>query len=200
MSKVINLNNGDDFVKEFKIFNDGNAGVVDNVRVRIDKKSAKDKDNSPDYKLVATDNKGEINEGFYYQVPDAEGKTKGFDSYQAQKLIYLARGVLGKDTQFEVFNTPKETLDGVMRMVAPALANKLFRVAACYGTTKRKSAFLGFKPFRGFIQLMTEMNSLALEAGDSTVRGVVEKPTSETELVEGMNLGANPDNLDWMNS
>jgi len=201
MSKAINLNKSDDFVKEFKIFNDGNAGVVENVRVRIDKKSTKDHDKSPDYKLVATDDKGEINEGFYYQEPDAEGNTKGFDNYQAQKLIQLAKGVLGKDINFPVFNSPRETLDGVMKMVAPALMNKLFRVAACYGTTRRKTAFLGFKPFGSFIQPMTEMSSLILNAGDSTVRGVVEKPTSESELVSDMNLGNQPEGgLDWLNS
>ncbi len=199
MTNVINLNKSDDFVKEFKIFNDGRAEVVENVRVRIDKKSTKDNDKSPDYKLVATDDKGDINEGFYYQEPDKDGNTKGFDSYQAQKLIQLARGVLGKDVSFPVFNTPRETLDGVMKMVAPALVNKLFRVVACYGTTKRKTAFLGFKPFGSFIQPMTEMNSLTLSTSDSTVKGVVEKPTPATELVEGMNMGGETKTLDWMN-
>jgi hypothetical protein len=195
---AINLNKSDDFVKEFKVFNDGKAGVVENVRVRIEKKSLKDKDRSPDYKLIATDDKGEINEGFYYQVPDAEGNLKGFNSYQAQKLIQLAKGVLGADISFPVFDTPTETLDGVVKMVAPVIAKGVYRVAACYGTTKRRTSFLGFKSFGSFIQPMSEPNTLALGAGDSTVRApIVEKPTSTTELVEGMTLDNK--NLDWLN-
>jgi hypothetical protein len=197
----INLNNSDDFVKEFKVFNDGNADVVDNVRVRIEKKSTTDNDKKPAYKLIAADDKGEVNEGFYYQEPDANGETKGFDNYQAQKLIRLAKGVLGNDVEFPVFNSPKETLDGVMKMVAPAL-NKPFRVAVCYGTVRRKSAYLGFKSFGSFIQPMTEPNSLSLDASDSTIRGTtLEKSTPTNELIDNMNMGSTvgTKNLDWLN-
>uniref|UniRef100_A0A6M3JZK1 Uncharacterized protein n=1 Tax=viral metagenome TaxID=1070528 RepID=A0A6M3JZK1_9ZZZZ len=195
---TVNLNKSDDFINEIKIFNDGNAGVVENVHLRIEKKSASDDVKKPDYKLIASDDKGEINEGFYYQVPDEKGETKGFNKYQAQHLIMLARGIFGKDIIFPVYNTPKEALDGIMIMVAPVLNNKVFRVAVTYGTNRRRSAFLEFKSFGDFIQLMSEPNTLSLGRGDSTIRDTP-APAAASQLVSDMS-GVNPPNLDWMNT
>jgi hypothetical protein len=181
----VNLNKSEDFVKEFKVFNDGKAGIADNVRVRVDKK--------PVYKLVASDDKGEINEGFFYQEPDSDGFTK----YQAQRLIQLARGVFGDDVKFPEFSTPKEALDGVMKMVAPELAKKVWRVAVCYGTNRRKASYLGFKSFGSFIQPMTEENTLSLATSDSTTRAPLKEAAAASDLVSGMNTGSG-ESLDWM--
>lgn len=192
----VDFNKSEDFVKEFKVFNDGEASVVENVAVRIEKKSSTDTDDKkPAYKLIAKDSKGEINEGFYYQEPDS----KGFVNYQAQRLIQLAKGVLGNDVKFPIFNTPTEALDGVMRMVAPAL-NKPFRIAACYGTVKKPTAYLGFKTFGSFIQPMNEPNKLALGSTDNTVKAVLPKADDASKLVSGMNTGTAPEtDLSWMN-
>jgi hypothetical protein len=192
----VNFNNSEDFVKEFKIFNDGNAGIVDNVKMRVEKKAASDNDDKkPVYKLIATDDKSEINEGFYYCEPDSNA----FDKYQAQRLILLAKGVLGKDIVFPVFSTPVEALDGVMKMIAPELNKRPYRVAVCYGTTKRKGSYLGFKSFGSFIQPMSEPNTLSFDKSDNMVRKPVEEATDATKLVVGMTTSGNPDNLDWMN-
>jgi len=191
----VNFNNSDEFVKEFKIFNDGKADVVENVKVRIEKKALNETDDKkPMYKLIAADDKGEVNEGFYYQEPDS----KAFNNYQAQRLIMLARGVLGESVAFPVFNTPKEALDGVMKMVAPEITKKPWRVAVCYGTTKRKEAYLGFKSFGSFIQAMSVPNTLKLGAGDSLVRAPLPEATDTNKLVSGMTKSGNPDNLDWL--
>ena len=144
----IDLNKSEEFIKNISVFNDGIAGVVEPVKVRIEKKASTDTDDKkPMYKLIAADSKGEVNEGFYYHK---EADEKGFKNYQAQRLIQLARGVLGKDVKFPEFKTPVDTLDGVMKMVAPALLNKAWRVAVCYGTTRRKDSYLGFKSFGSF--------------------------------------------------
>ncbi len=189
----VNLNNSEDFVKEFKVFNDGNAGVVENVRVRIEKKSSTEPDDKkPMYKLIAADDKGEVNEGFYYQQPDSDGFTK----YQAQRLIRLGQGVFGPDVKFPVFNTPTEALDGVMKMVASELSKKPWRVAVCYGSTRRKSAYLGFKSFGSFIQPMSEPNTLSLSTSDNKVRV---EATAASTLVNEVTASGNPANLDWMN-
>jgi len=194
----VDLNKSEDFVKEIKIFNDGNAGIVDNVRMTIEPKALDAGEKRPNYRLVATDSKGSsINEGFYYQEPDA----KAFTDYQAQRLIMLARGVLGKDVKFPVWNTPKEVLDGVMRMVNPAL-NKPFRVAACYGTNKNPSQYLGFKNFGSFIEPMTEPNTLTFSNGDCMVKANPPKPTAAETLLSkaGDTLpNGNPADLSWMN-
>jgi len=190
----VNLNNSEEYVKELKIFNDGLSGVVENVRVRIEKKSSTDPgDKNPNYKVIAADGKGEVNEGFYYCEPDSDA----FNKYQAQRLINLAKGVLGDNVQFPVFNTPTEALDGVMRMVAPEL-NKFFRVAVCYGTKKKKSQYLGFKSFGSFIQLVTVPNTLSLGSADSTTRGEPKEATPAEALIP-KTVGGNPASLDWMN-
>lgn len=192
----VDLNKSEDFVKEFKIFNDGKAGVVENVKVSIERKALDADVKKPMYKVIATDSTGaSINEGFYYQEPDS----KAFTGYQAQRLIMLARGVLGKDVQFPIWNTPTEVLDGVMKMVAPAL-NKPFRVAACYGTTKNPDQYLGFKSFGSFIQPMAEANSLSFTSSDNMTKVTPPVATAAETLIPktGTLPSGNPDNLDWM--
>lgn len=190
---AINLNKSEDFIKDIKIFNDGKAGVTENVQVRVEAKKATDGAKNPDYKLIASDGKGEINEGFYYQEDDSDGFTK----YQAQRLIMLARGVFGEGVQFPVFGSARETLDGIMANVAKEVVGKTYRVVATYGTTKRKSAYLGFRSFGSFIQPMTVPNTLALGPSDSVVRGTPAPATPASTLVEGMS-GVEGKNLDWL--
>jgi hypothetical protein len=192
----INLNNGEEYIKEFKVLNDGVAGVVENVRVRIEKRASVDpEDKHPNYKLIAADDKGEVNEGFYYQVPDKEGKIDGFDKYQAQKLIHLAKGVFGDDVKFPVFGNPTEALDGVMKMVASELSKKPWRIVVTYGTTKKPSAYLGFKNFGSFIEPMDQPSKLKLSTSDNTVKITVEKATPTETLIGNMS----GESLDWMN-
>ena len=197
MSNGIDLNKSEDYVKEFKIFNDGRAGIIDNVRITIERKVSTDSDDKkPNYKVIATDAKGaSINEGFYYQEPES----KGFTGYQAQRLIMLARGVLGNSVVFPVFNTPREVLDGVMKMVAPAL-NKPFRVATCYGTKKNPDQYIGFKAFGSFIQPMAEENTLEFNNSDNLIKVNPPIATAADALISktGVLPNGNPDNLDWM--
>jgi hypothetical protein len=114
-------------------------------------------------------------------------------------LIQLARGVFGKDVKFPIWTTPVEALDGVMKMVAPELAKKPYRVAVCYGTTKKPSQYIGFKSFGSFIQPMGEENTLTLTTADATERAAAKPATPASELISGMNKEGNPPTLDWMN-
>lgn len=192
----VNFNDSEEFVKSVKIFNDGKAEVVENVKLRVEKKtSTAEDDKHPNYKLIATDSTGaEVNEGFYYQQPDSDA----FNKYQAQRLIMLARGVFGDDVKFPVFNNPTEALDGVMKMVAPELGKKAFRVAVCYGTSKRPSQYLGFKSFGKFIQSMTEESKLTFEKSDNLVR-TVPAPTAADVLISDMNVDKK-EGLSWMDA
>ena len=193
----INLNNSSEFIKNISVFNDGVAGVVENVAVRIEKKAMSDTDDKkPVYKLIASDGKGEVNEGFYYQQPDS----KAFNNYQAQRLINLAKGVYGEDVKFpKAFATPTEALDEVMKMVAPGLAGKPFRVVVTYGTTKRKESYLGFKNFGSFIQPMSVPNTLNLDNTDNTVRAPLKEATPTSILIADRTKSGNPVSLDWLN-
>jgi hypothetical protein len=196
---AINLNNSEEFIKETKIFNDGKVGVVENVRVRIEKKNPGE-GKKPDYIVYATDSIGEVHEGYFYQQPDS----KGFTQYQAQRLIRLAEGVLGKDAKdipFPVYNTPAECLDGIMTMVAPILNKNIYRVAVAFGTTRKPSQYLGFKTFGSFIQPMSVPNSLALSSSDCTTRVSAPAATAASKLISSMGDQQTPrEDLNWMNS
>jgi hypothetical protein len=53
---MYNLNDSNFDAKQgVAIFNDGKAGLVDNVSVSVYKKKPEDKENAPDYKLVFKD-------------------------------------------------------------------------------------------------------------------------------------------------
>jgi len=147
---MIDLNKPEDFgANDVRIFNDGSTGIVNNVALRIELKGPEDKDNSPDYKLYAKDSKGEVNEGYYYQDDE---NASGWKKYQGQRLIRLAKGVLGNDYVFPAFESPKAALDGVMKLIAPVLQKTPFNVVVTYGTTKKPSQYLGFKPFGRFLE------------------------------------------------
>jgi len=192
----VDLNKSEEFIKGNSVFNDGVAGVVENLSARIERKLSTDSDDKkPMYKLIVADDKGEVNEGFYYQEPDS----KAFNKFQAQRLIRLAQGVLGADVLFPKFNTPAEALDGVMKMVAPALVTKSWRAAICYGTTRRKESYLGFKQFGSFIQPMNVPNTLELDKSDNTVREPLKTATPASQLIADVTKVPAGANLDWMN-
>jgi hypothetical protein len=176
----IDFNNSSEFIKEFKIFNKGNAGIVQPVQIRIERKKPEDKEKAPDYKLFAFDDSGEVNEGFYY-FENAE--ENGFKNYQAQKLILLAKGVMGDDVKFPFFSTPREGLDQIMLMVAKASKGKYYRIITTYGTNKKPSMYLGFKNFGGFIQPVDVANTLELDSGDNIVRAArINSPSTDEEI------------------
>jgi hypothetical protein len=191
---AINLNNSGEFIKDTKIFNNGEVGVVENVRLRIERKNPGE-EKKPDYRLIASDGISEINEGYFYQKPDSPGFTK----YQAQRLIQLARGVFGQEVKFPEFNTPTEALDGIMGMVGPSLHSSLYRVAVAYGTTKKPSQYLGFKTFGSFLEPMNVPSSLALSSSDCLTRAPAPAATAASTLISGIKDTAIPEEkLDWM--
>jgi hypothetical protein len=163
---MLDFNNAEDFgVKEVKIFNNGNAGIAKDVALRVDKKPDGDTSNQPDYKLYAVDANGEVNEGFYYS--DDEEK---FRKYQSQKLINLARGVMGNDYKFENFKSPAEALDKIMLLVKQNSVDKKYNVVVCYGTKRRPDKFLKFKSFNKFVQDVEFKQELKAENNDQMVQ------------------------------
>ena len=144
---MLDLNNAEDFgVKEVKIFNNGDGGIAKNVSLRVDKKPEGDTSNQPDYKLYAVGANGEVNEGFYYS-DDAEK----FKRYQSQKLINLARGVMGNDYKFENFASPMEALDKIMLLVKQNSVDSPSATAADFSITLTCDHSLATRPERGSI-------------------------------------------------
>ncbi len=165
---MINLNNKDSYgIKEVKIFNNGEAGLVHNVTLTAVRKESTAPDNYPDWRLIAHDDKGQINEGFYYYNKEED---KGFKEYQVKKLIFLIEGVFGKEYETPEFPTPTAALDTVMSLVAKEAVGKKYNVMATYGTKTRPNNFIKFKVFGKFVEAATEKTSLRLENSDLMIR------------------------------
>lgn len=192
---TINLNEKKDYgVRDVSIFNNGKSGIVDGVDIRIEKKKPGEPVINPDYRLIAKDGLGEVNEGFWYQKD-----IDTFKKFQAQRLIRLGKGVFGENFEFPLFDTPTQALDGVLKAVANATKNKGCRVAVCYGTTKRPQRYLRFKSFGRFLELMNEFptTQMSFDKGDNLTRPEV-TPTEESTLLTGTSQIDSSDDSDWM--
>jgi len=190
----VNLNDTKKYnTNEISIFNDGEAGIVKGVAITVEKKGANDKEKAPDYKLYAIDNKGKVNEGFYYQ----EDNSKAFDKFQSQKLIWLGKGIMGDDFIFPEFESAKDALDQVMKLVASNISNKLFDVAVTYGSKKQPRRFLMFKEYGRFLQKTGLKDQLELSKFDSLERAKIEDDSSDEAEI---NTALGKSDEDWINN
>ena len=74
---MYNLNdNGFDAKQGAVIFNNGVAGLVEDVKMSVYKKKPEDKENAPDYKVTFTDNNGgECSTSYWYVTKDTQYNT-----------------------------------------------------------------------------------------------------------------------------
>jgi hypothetical protein len=137
--------------KEFQgnsIFNDGVAGLTKNVEIKIEKKVGEG--NTPDYKLIAKDENGQINVGFYYpgnNPAKSKEDNEKFAKQQVSRVLHIARAVMGSDYKFPQVNSAKEAYDTLFELITPHCEGKKFNVYTSYGTTTRPSKYLGFRYF-----------------------------------------------------
>lgn len=178
---------------EIKIFNDGQAGIVKGIAISVERKGTGDKENAPDFKVIATDEKGTVNEGLYFQDDDA----KGFMRYQSQKLIWLARGIMGDDFKFPEFDSAKKALEEIMKLVATQAKGKSFNILVNYGTKKNPQRYLTFKEYGRFLQRTEEENKLEISPTDLMERPEIRDDTSsETEVANAVGGAVNEG---WLN-
>ena len=139
---MINLNGENFKEKEFAtIFNNGKAGKVNNVTISVTKKTAADADNLPDFKLIATDvNGGEVNDGFYYAE---EAKQQ----LSINRVLHIARAVLGADYVFPEFADYKAVIDGLFKLIKKNAEDKKFNIYVTYGNVGYPSKYLKIRYF-----------------------------------------------------
>ena len=190
---MINLNEEKYGQEEIAVFNAGETGPVDNVTIRIEKKSPDAADNKPDYKLIGSDGIGEVNEGFYYQENEND---PGWKNFQADKLKLLVRGIMGEDFQIPPFNTPREGLDIAMNIAQKGAQNKLFRVFVTYGTTQRTSKYLRLKSFGSFIEQMSVPES-KLQQGRADLMIRPEVKASSDEEIDILTSDSGESDVPW---
>lgn len=171
----IDLNSEDFDAKEGKaIFNGGLAGITEDVTISLMKKKATDKEGSPDYKIVYTDNTGAtINSALYYvtkeltygsKVTTIEDQVKK----QGKVLKHLLHAVISPTFSFPAFSNQNEMLDGCMKALHGAVTanpGAKFRIFTNYGTTSAPKKFLQPRSWVPFLQVMSAPND-KLFAGD----------------------------------
>lgn len=158
-----------------KIFNNGAAGIVENVTAEVTKKGAEDKENAPEYKIVLKDSEGRTADvAFWYIKEDADDKEK--EKY-GRKLGHVARCFLGADFKFPTFNSGKEMLDGIMKTIKPVAPKVPVRVLMTYGTTQYPKNFPQVRTFPRFIE------SMAVNLDDTKLQisniDLIERPTAD---------------------
>jgi hypothetical protein len=192
---MINLNDSAFDAKQgTAIFNDGVAGVVDNVAISVNKRKPEDKENSPEYKLTFTDNKGAAcNTSFWYvdkatQYQTVEDQVKK----QGTVLKHILHAIYGSDYQLPSFNTAKEMLDGCMKLIREGLASGLkFRIFANYGSTQSVKNYIQPRSWVPFMEPMSvSISETRLKAGNIDAMARVEKdnvaPTNNTAMADSI--------------
>jgi hypothetical protein len=171
--------NGNEF-QENSIFNGGNAGLVKNIDISIEKKT--DSGNTPDYKLVAKDAGGTVNVGFYYITPNpqkTEEENAKWEKLNVSRVVHIARAVMGKDYTFPSVTSAKQAYDVLFDLISKNCINKKFNVYVTYGTTNKPSKYLGFRFFSFIESSDNESSTLLHKAGD-----LLERPTEDSNKVD----------------
>ena len=155
----INLNDSSFDAKEGSvIFNNGVAGVAENVVLTVVKRKPEDKDRAPEYKLVFTDaNGGSCNTSFWYvDAPTAYATVEDQIKKQGTVLKHVIHAIYGSNFQLPSFNSAKEMLDGCMKIIRDGLASAgKFRVFANYGSTQSVKNYIQPRSWVPFVENMS---------------------------------------------
>jgi len=172
--------NGKDFQTK-TIFNNGKAGLVRNVEISIEEKQGEG--NTPDYKLIVTDELGSINSGFYYITPNpqkSQEENERWEKLMVGRVLHIAKAVVGDDYTFPSISSSKEAYDVLFKIIKENSANKKFNIYTNYGTTNRPSKYLSIR-FFNFIEPANDGSSTVLKASNSDLLEQVQpdKPSDD---------------------
>ena len=156
---MINLNDSAfDAKAGVAIFNDGKAGIVENVIASENKKKAEDKQGSPEYKLTFTDEAGATcNSSFWYvEQATAYATVEELIKKQGTILKHILHAIYGADYQLPNFQSAKEMLDGCMKLIREgAAAGHKFRMFANYGSTQSVKNYIQPRSWVPFMEAMS---------------------------------------------
>ena len=127
------------------IFNDGVAGVVENLTASITKKTKEDNENSPEYKLTFADaNGGSCSSSFWYVEKATSYSTVDEQIVKQGKVLkHILHAIYGADYQLPSFQDARGMLDGCMKLIREGLASGLkFRIFANYGTKDGRKKYI----------------------------------------------------------
>ena len=167
------------------VFNNGNTGKVENVKMSVTKKTAADPDNSPDFKLIFTDTTGgQINTGFYYHKDNEmadEKRNRDMETWLVSRVLSAAKAVVPADFTFPEVTTSKEALNSLFKIINDNAASTLVNVYVTYGTTAKPSQYLSTRYFNFVENASTPANMTRLKpsANDMMEKLVADAPSTD---------------------
>ena len=167
------------------VFNNGNTGKVENVKMSVTKKTAADPDNSPDFKLIFTDTTGgQINTGFYYHKDNEmadEKRNRDMEMWLVGRVHSAAKAVVPADFVFPDVTTSKEALNSLFKIINDHAASTLVNVYVTYGTTAKPSQYLSTRYFNFVENASTPANMTRLKpsANDMMEKLVADAPSTD---------------------
>lgn len=172
---MFNLNDAN-FGGGITVFNNGNAGKVEGVKMSVTKRSVEDPDNSPNYKLVFTDNAGGvINTGFYYHENNnskTEKQNNDAATWLVSRVHSAAKAVVPANFVFPEVKTAKEAVDSLFKIIKDNCEGKLVNVYVTYGTVSKPSKYLTTRYFN------------FVEAADTPANQTRLKPSNNDQMIK----------------
>jgi hypothetical protein len=178
---MIDLNGVDFAEKVIKVFNNGVGGKVDNVTIKVEKKSLDGHVNAPDYNVVFTDSEGaSASAGFYYE---------GNEQILISRALHVGRAVLGAEYKFPPAENTKDALNKIMKLIKDNSEGKLFNTFCTYGNANYKpSQYLNIRFFDFIEPADTENTRLRVKNGD-----LLEKVAQDAPTTKASDAGADDD-------
>jgi hypothetical protein len=189
------------------VFNKREAGVVTGVKIKVVKKTSKDPENSPDYKVFAWDKNQitntekieddkiyPVNKGYYYQNEFKSEQSKGFFVRDLRNLLRSVnhpaddKGNFLFEKEFKDYN---DFMDYVMAYVNNAIKKDPleFDVVVDYGDDYKASKFLRLNGFPHWIcKSGVEKLSLSRNA-------IIVRPKADSK--EEASIPSTSINTDW---
>lgn len=156
---MINLNDASFDGKEGTvIFNDGKAGLVENITMTVSKKKPEDKEGSPDYKLAFSDaNGGTCNTSFWYVTNDTQYSTISEQIQKQGKIMkHVLHAIYGSTFEIPQFQNAQQMLDGCMKLIREGLQGGMrFRIFANYGSTQSVKNYIQPRSWVPFVESAT---------------------------------------------
>ena len=147
---MIDLNNGYD---SSIVFNDGVAGIVENVSLRAESKKEDDKENAPNLKVIFVDSKGgEVNFGLWNIKADSQDPDKDLTNL-GRTAKHIFHTIFGATYVIPPFKDDVELIAGLKKAI-DANPTLRYRVATNYGSESYPSDYLRVKKFVPFMENM----------------------------------------------
>lgn len=153
-------------IQENKIINNGAAGLVENVKLTVERKSVRSPERFPDFKLVFTENNGaEIDIGFYYFEPkpnETEEQQDKRSTLLLKRLMHVARAVMGHEyAPTQEFETVNEAMDFIFNVIEENSGDQRFDIFINFGSKN-------FPNKRGYLEVRFAVPFIRT-IGDNTV-------------------------------